>query len=71
MSVWRFTNLQPTKTGPTTSAGRQKKGWGRAVKSLAMGWVAMGVASNLREYTYCGLLSSTEEHPENTKFRCS
>ena len=43
MSVWRFTNLQPTKTGPTTSAGRQKKGWGRAVKSLVMGCVATGV----------------------------
>jgi len=38
-----FTNLQPTRSGATTSAGRQKKAWGSAGKSLVMGWVAMRV----------------------------
>ena len=44
---WRFTNLQPIKPGPTTSAERQKKAWGKAGKSLVMGWFS-------KEMTYKG-----------------
>ena len=36
--------LVPISAGATTSAGRQKKAWGRAGKSWLMDWVAMGVA---------------------------
>ena len=32
-SSWRFTNLQPISSGPTTSAGRRKKAWAKAGKS--------------------------------------
>jgi hypothetical protein len=39
----RFTSRQPIRSGATCTAGRAKKGWGRAGRSL-MGVVAMGVA---------------------------
>ena len=42
-SGWRFTSRQPMSSGATNSAGRAKKDWGRAGKSLVMGVVAMGV----------------------------
>ena len=42
---WQFINLQPIRSGATSSAGRQKKAWVSAGKSLARGWVAMGMAT--------------------------
>ena len=38
------TSRQPMDLGATTSAGRAKKLWEWAGKSLVMGWVAIGVA---------------------------
>lgn len=37
---WQFINLQPIRSGATSSAGRQKKAWGNAGKALK----AIGVA---------------------------
>ena len=37
-----FTNLQPMRSGSTTSAGRQKRAWGRDENFLEMGLVPMG-----------------------------
>jgi hypothetical protein len=44
---WRFTNKHPINSGPTTSAGRQKKDWVSAGKSLAMGWLAAGLVEEI------------------------
>ena len=43
-SGWRFTKRHPTNSGPTTSAGRQKKERGRARKCLVTDLVAVKVA---------------------------
>ena len=37
-----FTNKQPMKSGATTSAGRQKKAWGRDENFLEMRLVPIG-----------------------------
>ena len=40
---WRFTSRQPMSSGATTSAGRQKKEWGRCWEGV----VAIGVARGM------------------------
>jgi len=41
-----FPHRQPINLGATTSAGREKKAWGKAGKSLVMDWMAMGVTGS-------------------------